>query len=85
VAKPIRAIAERRTPFTSTSRYFRGRVVDVLRQLTPGAWLSLAELGPQVKADWTPDDHEWLTTLLRGLAADGLIAFDAETDCVRLP
>jgi A/G-specific adenine glycosylase len=84
-SKPARVVAERRVPFTSTSRYFRGRVVEVLRQLPSEAWLPLAELGPQVKADWTPADHDWLTTLLRGLASDGLIELDDGAQQARLP
>jgi A/G-specific adenine glycosylase len=83
--KPTRAVAERKTPFTSTSRYFRGRAVDALRQLPPQSWLSLGALGPQVKPDWTPADHEWLLTLLRGLAADGLIELDLAAQQARLP
>ncbi|HEX6288878.1 MAG TPA: A/G-specific adenine glycosylase [Herpetosiphonaceae bacterium] len=83
--RPARAVAERRTPFTSTSRYFRGRVVDALRQLPHHAWLPLAELGPLVKPGWTPDEHDWLITLLRGLAADGLIELDEAAQQARLP
>ena len=85
VAKPARAVAERRAPFTSTSRYFRGRAVDTLRRLDPGIWLPLAELGPQVKPDWTLGEVEWLLTLLRGLATDGLIELDEERQQARLP
>ena len=60
-------------PFTSTTRYFRGRVVDTLRALEPGASLSLAELGPSIKRDFTLDDDlPWLRTIVQGLARDGL-------------
>lgn len=83
--KAARAVAESKTPFTSTSRYFRGRAVDTLRQLEPGSWLALAELGPRVKSDWTDADHEWLLTLLRGLVADGLIELDEAVQRARLP
>ncbi len=78
-------VAERRTPFTATSRYFRGRIIDALRQLDPGAWLPLSELGPQIKADWTSADADWLQGLLQGLASDGLIELDAEGQRARLP
>ncbi|MBV9791854.1 MAG: A/G-specific adenine glycosylase [Chloroflexi bacterium] len=83
--KAARAVAESKTPFTSTSRYFRGRTVDTLRQLEPGHWLALAELGPRVKPDWADADREWLLTLLHGLAADGLIELDEAGDQARLP
>jgi A/G-specific adenine glycosylase len=81
----LRKVAERRTPFTSTPRYFRGRIVETLRQLEAGAWLPLAELGPCIKADWTPADQEWLLGLVGGLAADGLVEWDAAGEQVRLP
>lgn len=83
--RAARAVAESKTPFTSTSRYFRGRAVDTLRQLEPGSWLALADLGPRVKSDWTAADHEWLLKLLRGLAADGLIELDEAAQQARLP
>ncbi len=67
-------------PFTSTSRYFRGRIVDVLRLLAPGERLHLMDLGPQVKADFSAADLAWLYGLARGLARDGLIALHGGPD-----
>ena len=58
--------------FTSTTRYFRGRIVDALRALPMGASLALSELGPRVKPDYTPADLPWLRGLIAGLARDGL-------------
>jgi A/G-specific adenine glycosylase len=78
-------VAERNTPFASTPRYFRGRIVDALRQQEPGTWLPLAALGEQVKSDWTSDDMPWLIQLVRGLAADGLAELDAAQQHARLP
>jgi A/G-specific adenine glycosylase len=83
--KAVRKVAERATPFTSTPRYFRGRAVAVLRDLQAGVWLPLSELGPRVKPDWSDVDSEWLSALLRGLAADGLVELDTELQQVRLP
>jgi A/G-specific adenine glycosylase len=60
-------------PFTSTNRYFRGRVVDALRALAPGERLSLRDLGPQIKADFSGDDMAWLYRLTQELARDGLV------------
>ncbi len=65
-------------PFTSTTRYFRGRIVDALRLLAPGERVNLMELGPQVKADFSADDLAWLFGLTRRLAQDGLIALHGE-------
>jgi len=59
-------------PFTNTTRYFRGRIVDILRSLPASASLTLAELGPQVKPDYTHTDAAWLRGLVDGLARDGL-------------
>lgn len=81
----VRKVAELAVPFTATSRYYRGRAVEALRPLPAGAWLALAELGPRVKPDWTPEDAAWLLALLRSLAQDGLIELDAEEQRARLP
>jgi A/G-specific adenine glycosylase len=69
-------------PFTSSSRYFRGRVLAALRALTAGETLSLRELGPQIKPDWTPSDLAWLRGIVLGLARDGLVCIEpaAEAD-----
>lgn len=83
--RAARSIAERAVPFTSTPRYFRGRVVAALRDLPPAVWLGLAELGPLVKPDWTPADADWLAGLLAGLASDGLIELDLAAQRTRLP
>ena len=69
-------------PFTSTNRYFRGRVVDALRVLAPGERLSLMLLGPQVKADFSATDLAWLYRLTQELARDGLIALHAAGETV---
>lgn len=51
----------------------RGRVVNALGN---GDALTLDELGPRVRVDYTPDGQygrEWLRDLLRDLANDGLV------------
>ena len=84
-ATPVRKrIAERRErSFVGSNRYFRGRIIEALRALPPGTALPLNDLGPQVRSEYTPGDEAWLTTLIRGLERDGLIAW-TETG-VRLP
>ena len=59
-------------PFTTTSRYFRGRIVDALRALPAGETFTLTALGPLIKADFAPDELPWLHGLVDGLARDGL-------------
>ena len=72
-------------PFEQTSRYFRGRIVDALRELPPGAALSLAALGPRIKPDYTDADLPWLRKLAQGLARDGLARLDDENEAIALP
>jgi A/G-specific adenine glycosylase len=72
-------------PFEQTSRYFRGRIVDALRELPPGATLSLAALGPRIKSDYTDADLPWLRKLAQGLARDGLARLDDENEAIALP
>ena len=101
----VRRVAERRAgytaetagkrrpsaqPFTSTSRYFRGRVVATLREMPSGATLSLAELGPRLKPEYTAADYPWLRSLVEQLARDGLVRLtgdiaDANAAFVSLP
>jgi A/G-specific adenine glycosylase len=94
--KSVRKVAERRAgyntadtagkrrpaaqPFTSTSRYFRGRVVATLREMPSGATLSLAELGPRLKPEYTTADYPWLRTLVERLARDGLVRLTGDSE-----
>ena len=81
-------------PFEQTNRYFRGRIMDALRE-HEGEAMPLETLGPIVKADFRPEDLPWLTELVVALERDGLTAiaesepaYDAngpKTLCVRLP
>ncbi len=88
VLRQLRKVAEQKTPyetkpFTSTSRYFRGRIVDHLRSLPTNQRAPIADLGPVIKADYSEADQAWLVKLLEGLAKDGLLDF--QEDGVRLP
>ncbi len=88
VLRQLRKVAEKKTtyqaqPFTSTNRYFRGRIVDHLRSLPAGQRMPLAALGPKIKPEFSDDDIRWLQKLVDGLAKDGLI--DCADDGVRLP
>ena len=75
-ARKRKAGKARQGPFAGSSRYYRGRIVEALRGLAAGDWLTLDQLGPRVKDEYATDDVEWLRTLLRGLARDGLIRCD---------
>jgi A/G-specific adenine glycosylase len=81
-ARAPRRVAEKREgPFVGSNRYYRGRVIAALRAAPHG--LSLGELGPLVKDDYSPADAEWLDRLVGGLARDALLTYDAGR--VRLP
>lgn len=88
VLRQLRKVAEKKAgyqsqPFTSTNRYFRGRVVDLLRSLPHEQRISLQELGPKIKPEFCEDDLPWLRKLVEGLARDSLL--DYAEDGVRLP
>ncbi|MGH2509130.1 MAG: A/G-specific adenine glycosylase [Ktedonobacteraceae bacterium] len=88
VLHQLRKVAEKKAsyttqPFTSTNRYFRGRVVAHLRTLPAGEHLALSALGPLLKADYQAEDLPWLEKILAGLQRDGLIAWVEEG--VKLP
>jgi A/G-specific adenine glycosylase len=70
-------------PYQGSRRWFRGRVVEALRALSPGETLPLAELGPRLKPDYSSADEPWLRELVGGLSRDGLVAM--EGDSARLP
>ncbi|HLJ36177.1 MAG TPA: A/G-specific adenine glycosylase, partial [Ktedonobacteraceae bacterium] len=88
VIRQLRKVAEKKAgyqaqPFTSTNRYFRGRIVDVLRSVPAGERLSLSIVGSRIKSDFQSEDIPWLQKLVNGLAKDGLV--DCAEEGIRLP
>lgn len=82
--RTARRVAEQRSDaFVGSNRYYRGRLIAALRELAPGATLSLPQLGAHIRADYTADHAAWLQALLDGLARDGLV--ELVDDGVRLP
>ncbi len=59
--------------FAGSRRFYRGKIVGVLRGLASGDLIPLSELGLAIKADYTADDLPWLTEIVSGLAKDGLV------------
>lgn len=81
-------VAERKPAYRSeryegSSRYFRGKAVDVLRALKSGEGLTAGQIGAAIKPDFSPDDREWAERLVAGLCRDFLAVMDG--DRVRLP
>jgi A/G-specific adenine glycosylase len=69
-----RAAAPRKeTPFTGSTRYYRGRIIATLRAVPPGDYLSLAQLGQRIKSDYEDVEVPWLAALVRRLSDDGLL------------
>lgn len=88
VLRQLRKVSEKKTsyqaqPFTSTNRYFRGRIVDLLRSLPADERLSLAALGPRIKPEFRVEELLWLQRIVDGLVRDGLL--DYNEDGARLP
>lgn len=72
VAESRAAYGKRQQPFAGSSRFYRGRVVDRLRRLPVGESIELTDLGGAIRDDYDKAHQEWLITLVRGLASDGL-------------
>ncbi|MBV9259697.1 MAG: A/G-specific adenine glycosylase [Ktedonobacteraceae bacterium] len=88
VLRQLRKVAEKKTsyqtqPFTSSNRYFRGRIVAILRSLSPDERMPLDLLGPRIKPEFCADDLPWLQQIVAGLVRDGLL--DSGDNGVRLP
>ncbi|MDQ2905545.1 MAG: A/G-specific adenine glycosylase [Ktedonobacteraceae bacterium] len=88
VLRQLRKVAEKKAtyqaqPFTQSNRYYRGRIVDLLRSLPSDQRISLSMLGATIKPEFTAADLPWLQKVVAGLAKDGLL--DEAEDGVRLP
>ena len=66
----------KRIPFEQTNRYFRGRIMDELRA-HEGEGVTLADMGPAVKAGFASGDYPWLLELVTALERDGLLVTGA--------
>ncbi len=88
VLRQLRKVAEKKPtyqaqPFTQSNRYYRGRIIDLLRSLPSDQRLSLSMLGAAIKPEFSAADLPWLQKVVAGLAKDGLL--DEAEDGVRLP
>jgi A/G-specific adenine glycosylase len=88
VLRQLRKVAEKKPayqsqPFTTSNRYFRGRIVNLLSSVPAPQRLTLDTLGPQLKPDFSDSDVPWLQQIVDGLVKDGLLSLTH--DGVRLP
>jgi A/G-specific adenine glycosylase len=78
---PVRRAAEGRAayrtapPFLHSSRYYRGRIVDYLRQQPADRCVGLDEIGRAIRPDYVRPDRAWLAGLIDGLAKDDLLVW----------
>ena len=72
--KSSRTRQVRAEPFESTTRFYRGRIVEALRALPADepAGIPLTELGARVREGFTSENLPWLRELVDGLQRDGL-------------
>ncbi len=59
-------------PFAGSMRYYRGRVINALRDLDNGQTVDLPTLGPRVRDDFNDEHILWLRRIIEGLSRDGL-------------
>ena len=76
VAERPASYRPRQAPFRGSSRYYRGRIVQHLRALTPGKSIGLAALGTRLRSDLTQDDLPWLYQMVTQLHQEGLVHVD---------
>lgn len=72
LASVVRTPPGQGIPFTGTNRYWRGRIVDALRE-APRHRLGALQLGATISPEFDAERLPWLRTLADGLARDGLI------------
>ncbi|MCE5192439.1 A/G-specific adenine glycosylase [bacterium] len=66
------------------NRIWRGRIIELLRDLGPDQTMALAELRNRLFVTEEEPDVPWLENILRALERDGLIEREQATDRIRL-
>ena len=57
------------------NRIYRGRAIEILRNLEPGTSMSSSSLARKVMTDFTKRDVPWFRSLLERLERDGMVRF----------
>ena len=81
VEKRQRSDGKRSPAYEGTSRYYRGRVLAVLRELPddePPAALELRALGNKLRPDFSDDELPWIYEVVQSLRKDGLAAVNED-------
>lgn len=71
-ARWSKKVAEKAESYQGSRRFYRGRIVARLRDLSAGEWITLGELLGDVKPGHTAADFTWIAELVEALAAEGL-------------
>jgi A/G-specific adenine glycosylase len=79
-----RRVAESPEPYLGSRRFYRGRVVAVLRDLKSDETIPLAGLLALLKDEPAADDEAWLRGLVANLARDGLARIIDDAGSVRV-
>jgi len=61
-----------------STRFYRGRIVEILRVVPDSAVLPVEDIGRRLRLDYDEAARPWLDGLLAGLARDGLITLHAD-------
>jgi A/G-specific adenine glycosylase len=69
---------KREAPFTGSNRFYRGRVLDALREHSSDG-ISMTELGARVRDNFGESDLPWLYEVVQGLQRDGLAMVAEDT------
>jgi adenine-specific DNA glycosylase len=67
-------------PFASTNRFWRGRIVDALRERHALSMQALLDALP-----YPNRDEDRVRSLVRAMHEEGMVAYDAQGDAVSLP
>ena len=72
-------VGKRQPRFQDSNRYYRGRIVDLLRRAKTGQGLTLLELGNILRPDFESEHIAWLEQVILGLERDGLTRMNTGT------
>jgi A/G-specific adenine glycosylase len=82
-ARPDRRSPQADVPFRQTTRYARGRIVDRLRELPPGAQISLLDLYDSLEPALTGRTFDDVQKFVGDLERDGLVTSDGTQVALR--
>jgi A/G-specific adenine glycosylase len=80
----VRGVSRKKKPERLTDglpdRIYRGRVIEVLRNLPDRRAVRMSVLGKQIRSGFTPAHMRWLRNLVSGLQTDNLVRIDPGKD-----